>query len=117
MGIDVVNIFRYHTSVFQRYVHYVFSTQSFGVRGCYMMRVGGGSTAGYFAINLSAAAQGMFQFFYHQYAGAFAHNKTIAVFIIRAAGRFRIIVTLAQGFHGIETTYTGFADYTFGATG
>src|SRR5687767_4416883 len=59
----------------------------------------------------------MLQFFHYQYAGTFTHYKTITFFIVRTARCFGIVVTFTQGFHGIETTYAGFADNTFSATG
>ena len=58
----------------------------------------------------------MFQFFHYDDAGSFSHYKSIPVFIIRAAGCFRIIISFAQGFHRIESAYTCFADNTFGST-
>ena len=82
-----------------------------------MISIGRSAAAGNFTINFCTPGFCMFQFFQHQYTGSFTHYKSIPVFIIRAAGCFRIIISFTHCFHGIKTAYTGFADHRFTATG
>ena len=51
-----------------------------------MIGVARHTVADHFAVNFRAAFFGVFIFFQHHAAGAFADNKTIAAFIERARG-------------------------------
>ena len=61
--------------------------------------VGAGAVAEHFAVDVRAAGLGMFEFFEHQHAGAFAEHEAVAVAIERAAGLGRLVVPLGEGPH------------------
>ena len=67
------------------------------------MRVGGVAVTGNFAINFRAALFRVFQFFQNQNARAFAHDKSVTIFVERTRGVFGIVVARAHRAHGAKS--------------
>src|ERR1035437_7203670 len=82
-----------------------------------MMRVGGVTVAHNFAINLRAAFFGVFQFFQHEHARAFAHDEAVAVFVERTGSGFRIVVARAHGAHRAKAAVADGNDSRFRTAG
>ena len=71
-----------------------------------MISVGIHAKAYYFSIDMSSTCQSMFQLFHNYYAGTFTHNKTVAFFIERTGGLFRMFVVGGKSFHVTEACYS-----------
>ena len=80
-----------------------------------MVRVRSSPATGNLTIYFGSSFQGMFEFFKHEYAGSFSHNKTVTVLIIRPGSCFGIIIPFTKGFHGIKPSHAGFAYHAFGS--
>ena len=84
-----------------------------------MIGIAGEAVAGHLGINLGAARFGMFIFFKHHDAGAFAHDETVAVLIPWARGFFRRVVEAVESArHAAKPAMPTAADHRrFGAAG
>src|SRR5206468_8683424 len=58
------------------------------------------------AVNLRAALFRVFELFHHDNAGAFAHDKTVAVAVERPGSAFGLIIARAESFHGRKSRQT-----------
>ena len=114
MGIDIIDIGWFHTCVFQCRVHHILGAKAFGMRGSNMMCIGCCSATGDLAINFCSSLYSMLQVLEHHYASGLTHNEAIAVLVIRPAGCFGIFIAFTERLHGIEPTYSCFADHTLG---
>ncbi len=83
-----------------------------------MVGVAGKAIALHFGVDLRAAGLGVLVFLEHQYAGAFAHDETVAVLVIGARSPLgRIIEAGGQGPAGHEAGDAEGADRSFGPAG
>ncbi len=82
-----------------------------------MVGVSRKSAAHDFAVDLCAASQGVAQFFEDESTSAFAHHKSVAVFIERARGSKKVIIAGGHGMQSIETTAADRGDGRFGTAG
>ena len=74
--------------------------------------------ADHLAVNLGTARLGVLQFFQHQHAGTFAHDKAITRFIPGAGrGGWIIIEAGGKGARRAEAGHANFAHSSFGAAG
>ena len=61
-----------------------------------MEGVAGHAVAFHFAVDLRAAALGMFKLFEHDNTGALAHDETVAVFVIGSRRAMRLVVEVGR---------------------
>ena len=77
---------------FHRHLHAAHRAFARGLH--HVMAVRGRAIAGHFGINFRAAFLGALHFFQHQNAGPTGNHKTVAVFVIGAAGRRRCVIII-----------------------
>ena len=92
MCVDIRNIFRLQSRILHRICHRFRCTCSVFSRRSNMIRIRCASVSGHFRINSGSAFFRMLQFFQNHNAGAFAHNKSAAVFVKRKGTTCRIIL-------------------------
>ena len=68
-----------------------------------MVGVAGHPVAGHFGEDGCASPLGVLELFEHQNACAFAHDKTVAIFVPGTAGLFGIVIASGKGAHGGES--------------
>jgi len=96
MCINIIYRFFCDTCMLNCFFHAEYRTNSFRMRACYVVAVGAVGKSCEFRINLSTAFFRIFFGFNNQCATAFANDKTITVFIKRAARLLRILVIGGQ---------------------
>ena len=101
MRIEVLHLIWRHSGVFQGGLHG--AARTVHVRRRHVTGVSTAAVADQFGIHARAARFGVFVFFQHHDAGAFAQHKTVAVFVPRAGCGFRVVVAGGQGAHGGKT--------------
>ncbi len=83
----------------------------------HVIGVAGHAIAGDFGKNRSAALSGVFEFFEHQNACAFAHHKAVAIFVPGTAGFFGIVIARGKRAHGGESANSHRRNGCLGAAG
>ena len=92
MGVDVVDVGRRKAGAFQRHLHRAKAAVAVLRRGGDVIGVARQAIAVDFAIDFRAARLGVFVFFEHHDAGAFAHDEAVAVLVVGARGLLRRVV-------------------------
>ena len=69
-----------------------------------------------FSVDVSATSFSVFQFFQQDYAGTFAHNETITVFVERTGSAFGVFVVGGQCFHISKASYSNRGNGSFATT-
>ena len=115
--VDVVNVFRLHSGIFECILHNECGTESFGVRCSDVVCIGAHSHAGKFAVDLCTAGLGMFKFLKDEHTCTFAHDEAVAAGAEGAAGTCGVVVAGREGMHGIEASYSARSDGSFCTAG
>ena len=117
MGVDVGNVSGVQATLTQRHFHATSRAFAAGGRRGEMVRVSRVAVTDDFAINLRAALYGMFQFFEHDDACAFAHDEAVAFLVEGARGAFGVVVARAHGPHRAKAADADGHDRRFRAAG
>ena len=117
MRIDVVHLVGRYPGLLHRILHCVFCAQSFRVGGGEVVGVGAHAAAAYFGVYLRAACLGVFVLFQNETAGAFAYDEAVAVGVVGARCRGRVVIACGERLHGVETTHAGLIDRRFRTAG
>ncbi len=97
MRIQVIHRIRIDPGIVQRTQHGTLG--AIHVRGSDMACISAHAKPSQLGINFGTTRFGVLIFFEHQHAGTFAQHKTVAVFVPRAAGSFRVFVAGRQRAH------------------
>ena len=92
MGVDVIDVSGGHAGLLQRHLHGTEGTRAFRMRRRHMIGIAREAITDHLGVDFRTARLGMLIFFQHHHAGALAHDKTVAVLVIRAAGAGWIVV-------------------------
>src|SRR5260221_2264418 len=114
MGVYIIDIAGFHPRITKGCYHHIFGAQSLRVGGRHMISVCRSPTADDLTIDLSAPGPGMFQLFEYEHPGCFAHDKTVSVLVVGAAGCLIVVISFAQRLHGIEPAHAGLTHDSFG---
>src|ERR1700693_414712 len=79
VGVDVINFVGTDAGIARRVAHYAESAFVLGSGLGHVIGVAAHAITGDLGKNRSAAPFGMFEFFEHENAGAFAHHKAVAI--------------------------------------
>src|SRR5690606_25266423 len=115
--VEVVDVRRGYSRVFERPLHSKHCTFSLGMCGCKMIRFGWHAATRHFRVDAGTAPLRVFILFQYQGTCPFTHHEPVTVRIEGAGCLLRIIVACRQRFHGGEPTHTSFVDRRFRTTG
>ena len=115
MCVDVIYVFRIQAGIFQGTGNG--QCRAFFVRRGNVVSIGAHTEADDFGVDFRTAFFGVFQFFQHQHARAFADNEAVAAFVPRTGSGSRVVVTGGKCLHGGKTANAQSADGAFGTTG
>ena len=113
--VDVIDLLGLESGIAQRVAHDAEGAIPVGWRSSDVKGIGTHSIAHDFRQDTSATLAGMFQFFKHQDAGAFADHEAVAVEIPGTRGALRFVVACRKRAHSREPADAHGSDAGFGA--
>src|SRR6202022_2939372 len=116
VGVDVINLVWGNAGMFERELHGARGAFAVRWRSSHVVGVCSKSVSREFAINLRAARFRVFQLFYDNNTGAFAHAKAIAIAVERSRSALGLVVARAERSHGGETCKTNRDNRSLGAS-
>ncbi len=96
VGVDVADVLRLEAGVLERQRDAAGSTLAGRLGSGHVVGVGGHAGAGEAGVHLRAAGLRELLALEHQHAGALAEDEAVALLVVRAAGRLRLVVPLGQ---------------------
>ena len=117
VGVDIINVFRLHSGVFESHLHAACGTFAFGQGGCQVVGIGTDAVADELSIDMSSAFCSVFQRFENHDTGAFAHDEAVAVYVERTGGGSRIVIARAESLHVGESGEAGGKNGSFRTAG
>ena len=90
--VDIIDVGGLHASALQRHFHCAKCAAAFRMRGCYVIGIAREAVADNLGIDFRAACLGMLIFFKHNNTSTFAHDKAVAILVVRTRSLFRFII-------------------------
>ena len=93
MNINIVDVLRFHTCIFESILHHKLSTQTLRMRSSDMMSISTHTSTNHLSIYLSTTSLCMLQLLKNQTASTLSHDESIATGTERTACLFWLIIT------------------------
>ena len=116
MYVDIVDILRLHSSIFEGSIHYECCTETFWVSSSEVISIGRHTATDNLSIYLGTTSLCMLKFLKHKAARAFAHDETIAACAEWTARTHHVFVACRESLHSVETADASLTDSSLSTT-